>query len=130
HPDRYTLLDGDQRTCGKRLPDIGHRLQYETPCSAKADLGLGQVRLHHRIVAQRTLLAARHLIAGDIHENIEGTAGDATGNSGEADLVAGARTHPVEWPDLAALLVELTGDRVVGTDEEIIQRELVARGAA
>src|SRR6185295_5631035 len=52
------------------------------------------------------------------------------GDAREADLVAGAVAHAVERAVLPALLVEIAGDGMVRTHEEIVQRELVARGAA
>ena len=57
-------------------------------------------------------------------------AGDAAGDAGEADLVAGVVAHAVERAALAAFPVELAGNRMVGANEEVVERELVAGGAA
>ncbi len=74
--------------------------------------------------------AARHLVARDVDEAVERAAGDAAGDAGKADLVAGAGAHAIERAAFAALPVEFAGDRMVGADEEVVQRELVAGGAA
>ena len=112
------------------LPDLGHRLQHEAARGAQIDLGLGKAGLHHGIVAQRALVAARHLVARHVDKAVERAARDAAGDSGEADLVAGAGAHAIERAALAAFSIELARNRMVGSHEEIVQRELVAGGAA
>lgn len=49
---------------------------------------------------------------------------------GKADLIASVVAHPVQRAVLAAFAVELAGDRMVRTDEEVVERKLVAGGAA
>ena len=82
-------VDRDGRAGGEVFPDLGHRLQHEAARGAEIDLGLGEVGLHHGIVAQRTLVAARHLVARHLDEIVERAAGDAAGHAGKAHLVAG-----------------------------------------
>ena len=130
HADVDALRDRDGGAGGKILPDVGHRLQHEAARGAEIDLGLGEAGLDHRVVAQRAPGAARHLVAHRFDKIVERAAGDAAGDAGKAHLVASAGAHAIERTAFAAFPVEFAGDRMIGTDEEIIQRELVAGGAA
>jgi hypothetical protein len=114
----------------KALPGVRHRLQHVTTRGAEIDLRLGEVALHHGIVPQRHPCAARHLVAHGLDEIIERRAGDAAGDAGKADLVAGVIAHAVQGTALAAFAVELADDGMVGTHEEVVERELIAGGAA
>src|SRR6476469_2115370 len=129
HPDRDPLLDRDGRAVAEILPDIGHRLQYEAARGAEIDFGLRQPGLNNGVVAQWALVAASHLVARQIDEAIKRAAGDAAGDAGKTNLVAGAGAHAIKRTALPTLPVEFTGDRVVRSNEEVIQGELVAGGA-
>src|SRR5438445_903848 len=120
------LLDRDRGSSAEMLPDLGHRLQHEAARGAEIDLGLGEPGLHHGIVAQRALAAARHLVARHVDKAVERAARDAAGDASEADLIAGAGAHAIERTALATFPIELAGDRMVGSNEEIVERELVA----
>ena len=86
--------------------------------------------LDHGVVAQRAPGATRHLVARHLDEIIQHAAGYAAGDTGKADLVAGAGTHPIERTAFAAFAVEFAGHRMIRSHEEVLQRELVAGGAA
>lgn len=128
--DVHALRDGDGRARAEILPDVGHRLQQVAARGAEIDFRLREVGLDHGIVPQRLPGAARHLGAHRLDEIVERGPGDAAGDAGKADLVAGMVTHAVERAALAAFAVELARDRMVGAHEEIVERELVAGGAA
>ena len=130
HADVHALRNRDGGAGGKILPDVGHRLQHVAARGAEIDLGLGEVALDHRIVPQRAPGAARHLVAHRFDKIVERGAGDAAGDAGKAHLVASVGAHAVERAAFAAFPVEFAGDRMIGTNEEIVQGELVAGGAA
>ena len=112
------------------LPDIGHRLQHEAARGAQIDLGLGEPGLHHGVVAQRAPWRRAAPCCARLDEIIERAAGDAAGDAGKADLVAGAGAHAIERSAFAAFPIEFAGDRMICPHEEVVQRELVAGGAA
>ena len=120
HANRDALGDRDACAGDEILPDIGHRLQHEAARGAQIDLGLGKPGLHHSVVAKRAPGAPRHLVARDIDEIIERTAGDATGHAGKTDLIASAGAHAIERSAFAAFPIEFAGDRMICPHEKII----------
>src|SRR3982074_3391304 len=112
------------------FPGIGHRLQHVAARGAELDLRLREVRLYHGMVPQRALAAARHLAARHVDKAVERAAGDAAGDACKTHLVAGAGTHAIERPALAAFLIEFARDRMVCADKEVVQGELITGGAA
>src|SRR5579859_439620 len=130
HAHGHALRHRDDRTGAEMLPDLRHRLQHEAPCRTQADLGLGEIGLHDGVVPDRALAATRHLGFCKIDEAIERAAGDAASYTRKADLIAGAVAHAIERAVLAAFAPELADDGVIGSHEEVVERELVARGAA
>src|SRR6202158_3866951 len=126
HANGDALRDRDGGAGRKILPGVSHRLQHESARGAQIDFGLSQVGLHHGVLAQWALAAARHLVAGQIDKTVERAAGNTAGDAGKADLIASAGAHAIQRAALAALLVEFAGDRMVRSDEEIIKCELIA----
>src|SRR5882757_9850302 len=130
HADDDALLDRDQGAGAEMLPDLGHRLQEIGAGGTQIDFRLCKACLHHRIVSDRAFVATRYLALGEFEEAVERPAGDAAGYPRKTHLIAGAVAHAIEGAVLAALAIELARDRVIRSHEEVIQRELIAGGAA
>src|SRR4029077_3546269 len=100
--DAHALRDGERVDADDLAPDLVERMEEEEPRREEPRLGPGDLRLHHRVVAQAVLEAARHLVRREIDEGVERGTGEAERAPGEARGVERAGREAIKRAALAA----------------------------
>ena len=111
------------------LPHVRDHVEEERPPRAQDGLGLADLRLHDRAIAQQLRGRARHLHLRQLDERVDGRARHAQAHAAEAAAGEVEAVHAVHRPGDPRATVERRERPLLG-HEQVLDLDVVAARAA